>query len=83
MKLKLSHQAIGALMMALQNALQHETDIVPVLMDWDWAIFDKADGTRVGSEDNDLELELSVLNPPVVTIGDEEDADDATEVSTL
>ena len=31
MKYKLSNQAIGALMMALQNSIMEQTDIVPVL----------------------------------------------------
>jgi hypothetical protein len=48
-KMKLSKQALGSLMMALQKSLLEQTDIVPVLEDMDWESF------------ND---ELFVKNPP-------------------
>ena len=32
--MKLSNQAIGAIMMALQNSLMEQSDIVPVLRDF-------------------------------------------------
>lgn len=32
--MKLSNQAVGAIMMALQNSLAHQTDIVPVFQGW-------------------------------------------------
>lgn len=71
MQLKLSVQALNALMLALTKALAEEKDIVPILMDWDWAIYDTVDGSRVRASENDddgLKLELHVLNPPVVEL---------------
>lgn len=47
--MKLSKQALGSLMMALQKSLLEQTDIVPVLEDLDWESFDG---------------ELFVKNPP-------------------
>jgi len=47
--MKLSNQALGAIMAALQNSLSYQTDIVPVLLDWDLYIQDG---------------ELFVENPP-------------------
>ena len=32
--MKLSQQAMGAIMMALQNSLMHQTDIVPILKEF-------------------------------------------------
>jgi hypothetical protein len=51
-KLKLSNQALGAVMMALQNSLLTQTDIVPVLKGFE--LFVDSDG------------ELVVSNPPTV-----------------
>jgi hypothetical protein len=51
-KLKLSNQALGAVMMALQNSLITQTDIVPVLKGFE--LFVSPDG------------ELVVSNPPSV-----------------
>jgi len=48
--MKLSHQAMGAIMMALQNSILDQTDIVPVLEDFDFDITDNQD--------------LVVVNPP-------------------
>tara|TARA_R110001583_G_scaffold84781_4_gene222655 strand:- start:5595 stop:5795 length:201 start_codon:yes stop_codon:yes gene_type:complete len=50
--LKLSDQALGAIMMALQKSLLEQSDIVPVLKGFK---FVKAE-----------EEELVVLNPPIV-----------------
>ena len=50
--MKLSDQALGAIMLALQNSLMHQTDIVPVLREFDLMLNDKE--------------EVVVLNPPVV-----------------
>jgi methylase of polypeptide subunit release factors len=50
MKLKLSDQSLGAIMMALQNSLLTQTDIVPVLK-----------GFELLSDENG---ELVVSNPP-------------------
>jgi len=50
--MKLSEQAMGAIMMALQNSLMNQTDIVPVLRNFDLMM-------------NENE-EVIVLNPPVI-----------------
>ena len=56
----LSNQALGAVMMALQNSLMNQTDIVPVLKGFKFAH---------GPDD-----ELVVLNPPI-TRTNEQDAE--------
>ena len=48
---KLSDQALGALMMALQKSLMEQSDIVPVLQEFQFV---------------NAESGLEVLNPPVV-----------------
>jgi len=48
--MKLSNQALGALMMALQKSLLEQTDIVPILKDFDFQV--------------DEDECLLVLNPP-------------------
>ena len=53
-KLKLSNQALGAVMMALQNSLLTQTDIVPMLKSFE--LFVDANG------------ELVVANPPNVKL---------------
>ena len=61
-KLKLSNQALGAVMMALQNSLLTQTDIVPMLKGFELFVDDKG--------------ELVVTNPPNVklTLDEEEEA---------
>lgn len=61
MTIRLSDQALGALMMALQNSLITQTDIVPVLKSFDFI--------------TDQKSELVVTNPPTVraVLPDEED----------
>ena len=60
--MKLSNQAMGALMMALQKSLLEQTDIVPVLRDME---FEKtADTKRWGTKSG----ELQVKNPPTVSV---------------
>ena len=49
--MKLSNQAVGALLMTLQKCLAEETDITDLLKDWDLEV---------------REDEVFVLNPPVV-----------------
>ena len=49
--MRLSKQALGALMMALQKSLLEQSDIVPVLEGFDFVLKDK---------------ELYVKNPPLV-----------------
>ena len=53
--MKLSDQALGAVMMALQKSLLEQSDIVPVLKDFE---LQEQDG------------ELVVQNPPAVNFGD-------------
>ena len=50
--MKLSNQAIGAVMMALQKSLMEQTDIVPVLQNF-----------QLETTDNG---EVIITNPPVV-----------------
>jgi len=52
--MKLSNQALGALMMALQKSLMEQSDIVPVLVEMDFV--------------SDDEGNLQVTNPPVVSL---------------
>jgi hypothetical protein len=52
-KMKLSKQAMGSLMMALQKSLLEQTDIVPVLEQLDW---ESVDG------------DLFVKNPPAFSL---------------
>ena len=54
--MQLSNQALGAIMMALQESLLNELDIVPILKG-----FDLAEG----------EEGLVVLNPPTVRFSDD------------
>lgn len=54
--MKLSDQALGAIMMALQNALMNQADVVPVLKGFDLMINDKE--------------EIIVLNPPTIDTSD-------------
>tara|TARA_Y100000114_G_C11760768_1_gene329542 strand:- start:786 stop:965 length:180 start_codon:yes stop_codon:yes gene_type:complete len=53
--LKLSDEALGAVMMALQRSLLEQSDIVPVLKDFNFKVGDQG--------------ELFVMNPPVVKLG--------------
>ncbi len=55
--MKLSDQALGAVMMALQKSLLEQSDIVPVLKDFDFVL----DGE-----------ELSVTNPPTFKVEEEQ-----------
>ena len=55
--LKLSDEALGAVMMALQRSLMEQSDIVPVLKEFDFKV----------NEDG----ELFVMNPPVLKVKDE------------
>ena len=50
--MKLSDQALGAIMMALQKSLMEQTDIVPVLKSFELDLMDNG--------------ELLVKNPPIV-----------------
>ena len=54
--MKLSDQALGAIMLALQNSLMSQTDITPVLKEFDLMLGEKE--------------ELIVLNPPTIDTSD-------------
>jgi len=54
--MKLSNQAVGALMMALQRSLMEQSDIVPVLQEMNF---------QVNPEDSS-HSELVVTNPPTI-----------------
>ena len=54
--MRLSNQAVGALMMALQRSLMEQTDIVPVLREMN---------LQVNPEDSS-QTELVVTNPPTI-----------------
>lgn len=54
MNYTLSNQAIGAIMMALQKSLLEQTDIVPVLQDFEVQVDDSG--------------QLVVMNPPLVEV---------------
>ena len=56
--MKLSNQAIGALMMALQKSLMEQSDIVPMLHEMNF---------QVDPEDTSQST-LVVTNPPVVSL---------------
>ena len=66
--MQLSDQALGALMLALQNSLLNQTDIVPVLKEFK---FTETDGNLV------------VENPPVVDMTDENNSEDSVEFDAL
>lgn len=57
--MKLSDQALGAIMLALQHSLMTQTDIVPMLKDFDLMMDDKE--------------EVIVLNPPTLDINESND----------
>ena len=52
--MKLSNQALGAVMMALQRSLMEQSDIVPVLKGFKFRLSDQG---------------LVVMNPPLVKMG--------------
>ena len=56
--LKLSDEALGAVMMALQRSLLEQSDIIPVLKGFNFKINEEG--------------ELYVMNPPIVKFGLEE-----------
>ena len=73
--MKLSNQAMGAIMMALQKALLEQTDIVPVLQSFE---FKKSlDTKRWGSKDG----ELVVSKPPAFKINGETHHPRPTDIS--
>ena len=63
--MKLSKQAMGSLMMALQKSLMEQSDITEALEKMDF----------VPASDEDGEPELYVKNPPLVKFDNEEIGD--------
>lgn len=59
--MKLSNQALGAVMMALQKSLMEQSDITETLKDFDFVVTDAS------------QSELVVTNPPIVKL-EQEDA---------
>jgi len=55
--MKLSSQAVGAIMMALQNSLMNQSDILPVFESFNFQL--------------DENEKLVVLNPPTIEVSDE------------
>jgi len=64
--MQLSNQAIGAIMMALQESLLHQSDIVPVFR---------------GFELENTEEGLVVKNPPTVHVGNHSPRVETTETT--
>tara|TARA_R100001015_G_C4412881_1_gene16484 strand:- start:33 stop:221 length:189 start_codon:yes stop_codon:yes gene_type:complete len=62
--MKLSNQAIGALLVTLQKCLSEETDITELLSDWNLSIVDD---------------EIHVDNPPAIYVSNEEERKFETE----
>jgi hypothetical protein len=56
--MKLSNQAVGALMMALQKSLMEQSDIVPVLTEMNFQV----------DPDDSTHSVLVVTNPPIVSL---------------
>ncbi len=54
--MKLSNQAMGAIMMALQKSLMEQSDITPVLKNFDFVVSGPS------------QSELVVSNPPIVEV---------------
>ena len=61
--MKLSKQAMGALMMALQKSLMEQSDITESLQNMDFT---------PGAESEGSEPKLYVKNPPLVKFGNED-----------
>jgi len=64
---KLSSQAIGAIMMALQKSLIEQTDIVPVLQEF-----------KIQVDDSN---QLVVMNPPVFEVSSAESESESKKVN--
>jgi hypothetical protein len=60
---KLSGQAIGAIMMALQRSLMEQSDIVPVFQEWTMLL-------------NETDNFIYVKNPPLVKVSVEDEQEE-------
>jgi hypothetical protein len=58
--MKLSNQAMGALMLALQKCLMEQSDITEILKEFDFAVTGEAQD------------ELVILNPPTIKVDEQE-----------
>ena len=58
--LKLSDEALGAIMMALQKSLMEQSDIVPILKGFNFKTSDQG--------------ELFIMNPPIVKLDQEDES---------
>ena len=63
--MKLSDQAIGAIMMALQNSLMEQTDIVPILKSFELVQLQNSE-------------EVIITNPPTVRASFKEDVQEVS-----
>jgi uncharacterized protein YcgI (DUF1989 family) len=61
---KLSNQAVGAIMMALQKSLMEQSDIVPVLRNFNVQIDDT--GELVVTNPPKVEVKTHSTNPPII-----------------
>ena len=61
--MKLSNQAVGALMLALQKCLMEQSDITEILKNFDFVT------------GGDLQDELFILNPPTIKVDESEQAE--------
>ena len=61
---KLSNQAVGAIMMALQKSLMEQSDIVPVLRNFNVQIDDT--GELVVTNPPKVEVKAHSTNPPII-----------------
>jgi len=67
--LKLSDEALGAVMLALQKSLMEQSDIVPVLKGFNFKVNE--------------EKELFILNPPLVKLNNQEESDGDMPIGSL
>jgi len=65
--MKLSDQAVGAVMMALQKSLLEQSDIVPGIKGFEFVPAADKEGD---------EAQLFVKNPPLVKLGNEDTAEE-------
>ena len=61
--MKLSNQALGTLMMALQKSLLEQTDIIPILKDLNFTV-DETESLRVENPPN-FKIDNDIFTPEV------------------
>ena len=67
MKFKLSSQALGSVMMALQKSLMEQSDITETLQKMDFV---------PAADEEGVEPELYLKNPPLVKFNNEDDEEE-------